>query len=492
MDKFEISCPGCARQLRLAESQREKQVRCPTCKTVFVVRAPQRAASAEIAAAAPQADGQQAPAKSPAADLSPQARRAAKMAMRRASAPKAGKKPKPQPKNTSEPRPARRTRAVAAEVYDDDADEIHNNPYTTNIVEDYDDPFTGADDFGYDAGLPPSAPKKRTSRSSNNTGQIVAIAVAVVVGMFAIGGLGLVAWKFLPGIGGNIVDLSYMPSDTAGFMKINVADVASSAIFRERIAGNPTFQNATAAMGQQLGLNLSDIDSVTFGISSGGMGGSMFGGLPSGSGGVMVVRTRVPVAGSLLAAQSVSGRSEETYNGEVIYSLNGRYGWLPDSRTIVIGQRSQVVAAIDGKGKQHRFRQFDFASSRYDILLVGEPGAAGSTFRTPMGSSLQRDAKGIAMGINLSGSAELNFQVNCNSRAQATASVERADRDLEDAKRNLDRQMAMSPFVNDELKNAAQRLIDDVSVTSSGSVVTLNVTIPRDVIDKVFSMIPGM
>ncbi len=406
--------------------------------------------------------------------------------MARGSQPARRKRPESQPRSV-------RKSDDYDDPYTDDDPYTADDSYAEDNIEDYDDPFGGDAPYGYDDYNSAPQRKKKKRRSSGNAGQIVAIAVAIIVAVGAVSGLGFVAWKFIPGLGGNVVDLSYMPEDTAGFVRINVGSVTRSALFRDRIAANPMFLQSTEQLEQQTGMKLSEIDTVTFGFSTGGMGNSPFGGLSAASGaGLIIVRTRTAIPASLLESHPTGSSTAENHNGATIYSLDGRYAWMPNSRTVVIGRREEVVAAIDSNGKQHRFPQFDFASSGYDILIVGEPNATGSAFSAPVGLSLQQEAKGIALGVNLSSGADVAFQVNCNSRAQARASVQKSEEERSQARQNFDRQMARSPFVNQEMSSAVKQLIDEVSISSSGSVLTMKVSIGKDMIDKFVSMIPGM
>lgn len=340
------------------------------------------------------------------------------------------------------------------------------------------------------------------------------------------------AAAFVDGAGQNIIDMSYLPPETDLLMHARVADIWNSPLvskFKNQIPPD--------AFGQAL--KPEDIDTVTIGFSLADMmsgmpgggagggfpaGGNAFpGGGPAGAGGgppgfggqgggfpggnpgmaaAMAAQNHYIVVARMKTSVSASdfGQIATTldYNGQTIHKIkaegpaaqfqagNEDCAWIVDSQTVVVAKEAKLKKAMDAKGREARFTQFDFVDKSNQLFFaIGRPDAAqfgGGGQTMPTGNAamdrlqknLTEGAKAFALGAKLNTGIQLSLQVACNDSSIASQIQQDAMVGISEGQKQLKQAMSSNMMMGIMLK-PVEGILGRAAAKASGEQVVVSI-----------------
>lgn len=516
MGHFELSCPGCSSKLRLDDVHRGRILRCPSCRVAF--RLPldgntadsgprsARTESAKTDSDAPRTSPirkarlSSAPPQDRSASVRPVAR------VRKTSSPEesnpsvlpgrsiaAGSK-----SQTRKGRGRPGSRSAQSNTFQQD--------FSDDEREDLNDPWDTYDDYTSDDYTSlPSRPAAHHRKTSTSARKALKITLIVLLSLCGVGVLGAVALTLVSLIPGNVVDMTYLPENTAGVLHLRVSRLMNSEMVKSLIAKTPELQQALTADTGQLHLTPSDIETVTVGISESA-------GIPTGfpSMGPGMAWSRPGRGDAVLTVIRLAKAFKPTdlhlvetgkHGSAVLYRGGNDVVWMPTSQIVVLGRRSEIEKAIDRGTKQIRFRKLDFADTGGDIMFAvavrpSPDSATLSPDRLPPGfASLARLGNNIAgtvtgVGFSVIVTDRLNIKARfaCGSESE-TASLQS---DFETALADIKSEITKIPGLDqmEKLRTGLLSILNGLSATSQFRSVDLDVTIEQSVIDALSSAAP--
>lgn len=536
MGQFELPCPGCQRRLRLQDQHRGRTVRCPSCGKMFQLA--ERASPASDAASpgagagataagrsispqpgnSPQPGKLQPPAapQQPAGSPSQRARGQHPVEKQPAEKQPVQHPPASAGKSaasTGGRRPNRSTDLSAAAGAGAIASSAGARPRKRRQPEpaaddlwnaDGDDPWTSdgaAIESDWQGGSAPrrARHKRSSGASSGRLLKVLLILLLCSAGLGAAGGMVFLAARMLPGLLGNVVDLTYMPEDLQGFVCVRPARLLATPLMQSLVRRHPQMQATLAGTNGRLSLAPGDIDTTIVGFwgqTGSGPGGAgfspatAFGGTGASANSLIVVRLNRDVDPTSLNLQPAG-----EHQGTPLYASVGHTVWQPSPRILVLGAAAAVTAAIDRGGRQLRFARFDFASSDGEVVIVGVgrptgqssasvPGAAmpglGAVAR--LGNSINSRARGVSMNVHVLTQVDVTAGFLCDDSQAAEALHQDLDRALADAKRDLQNVQSIPGL--QEFMTSLQSVVNSLTTSRSGSRVQLRGSVSQAVIDS--------
>lgn len=341
-----------------------------------------------------------------------------------------------------------------------------------------------------------SAGKKARGKGKGGIPKPVIIGGAVAVGLAFLIGAGFLISSLFGG--GNRIDLSYLPNDLDAVFRVQVGKIWNSPFLND-VVTTPEIQQAVSQATEQLGIAPADIESVTVGMwglqpdSAQSSTGLPFGARPPGGGQpdvLTVVRLSKPVDVGNLAGKMNAQTAE--HGGQKFYQTPGMGGqavWAADGNLLVIGQETHVKAAIDRGASQQRRKDLDFIDNSHHVVIAicphnaqsKERGTTGGRAMDNIPASFDRNVQAGSLGITFGSDVEIEFQAKCFGSGQA----EQLNTDLTAALSEIRGQMAQvqgsvpEPFR--PLSEIGNQILGGISVSQSGSLVSVNGTIPGSV-----------
>ncbi len=467
MGQFDIQCPGCPKRLRMSDQHRGRTVRCPACGTTFRL--------AVRSADDPVAPERRMPDEPPA--------------------------PEPQRRRRTKPEPKRRRRAVREP---DPWETAFDDPWSSDgeAIEFADDP-NSADPFSAGSSASRARSRKKHSALPGQILKVLMFLLLILAGVGTVGGIGYLVVTRIPGIPGitNVVDLSYLPENTEGFIYIRPSQILNSAVIQALLAKYPKIRDSMNNAAGQVNLSLSDVESVTIGLLPNDDDSQEIPGVAAmmpwaNSGKSTTVLAVVRLSKSIEPA-ALKMSSSTQHNGHTLYSSGRQSAWMPSSSTIIIGTESELKAAIDRGGQQFRFSQFDFAESGSVILAgVGRPSARTTSPGLPqglgnisqLGTSITSNTVAGSLSLNFSSRLDLAAKLVCSDSDQSAKVLDEMNSAIAEGRQQL-QTSGNNPMLQ-PLIGSIRSVMDSISAKRSGDTITVRATVERSVIDNI-PAIPG-
>ncbi len=483
-EPINVECPHCGARFKMkTRAAIGKRLPCSTCGEKFTVEDP----------SPPKETERKRPSKT-----RPTAKR--RSTKETAPEPEKPKRRKPSParskQSTRKARPKRRRRPAVEEEFDefevfDDVASV--DEWSDVLDEDYGTPV-----------LPPGGRRRSSRRRSKRRsrpinwqkpvlmGGAAMLVVGVLVGLFYAGS-GLVS--ALEGLLGGGVNMKYLPADTEFVMVFKVADAWDAEIL-DSVKNQPQVTGGLEKLNEELGLEPSDVRSVTF-------GGGLRNGSPDPSSSVGIIRTSKALSEDKL--DELKEQSDEVvYEGETYFKSSRGFGtsilYMPNSTTFVMGDEEAIKAAIDGSDVENDFSFVDASGHMTIAYVPNESFDFSSANLPPTGDTESAQAlvdaadgklEGFALGVTLHEDIDFQVQVNCSDSESAGKIVEELEKLLEEGKSKFDESKGDAPEEAQEIIEIAETLIESLNISRSGSICYLEGTLPSDIADAFENMGPG-
>jgi len=331
--------------------------------------------------------------------------------------------------------------------------------------------------------------KKKNSRKKKKKSGLPAWAPLALIGLaalLAVGGVVGVIIAFLPGPGdsSNVISLAWLPGDADGYAYIEPAAMMKAAVL------TPLRENAQfkEVLNEEIpggpGLKLTDINSMTIAIiqaedQAGIPGeGNPLAALEGKSMMLIVLR----VSRSLTESDLQVNTSRKEHNGREYYSAGGNSPamYLIDPTTLMIGDEALLTAAIDQGATEPRAEWMDFAEAGQQFFIAMKVPAVTGPGATDEAELAAQQAKAGYVGISLNSNVDLKAGLNCAASEDAALLKSKLEESLTEAKAKMDEQGQVPPQFT-KLVDIARQVVNSVSASSSGSILTVSGSIPGEV-----------
>lgn len=506
MSVIEIDCPACRKRLRLDQQLQGKTIRCPACKAAIALRP----ATSENDPPKPH---------NPAPRLRTTSQDASQPAVRTRSA------GTPSSRAGTPVRPGRGRSAAssggiaAAGRYR--RDDVSNNSDENDedleeYAEDYDDPYSVNSIAARRRPVPKYVPLR--TRLKALLPLLMGLAGICIVGVVAFVAFNFMPALRIPGLSGNVIDLRYCPQNMVGVIHMDVADILASPVMKGLIDQKPEFRQAFGGPADLIGLKAEDIHSLTLAVCHDGgsgdspqMAGMMFPTSGSGNGMITIIRLK-----TTRSPESLSLRKFESYKGTDLYEAAGQTLWMPDDRTMVIGRREEIVAAVDQGQKELRFSQFDFAGAGYDLIIAGNTDPSRTTTTVPgnpgggsvsansespvlptsrlnplfgLPDSMAHKTRATSISASFTGRIDVLMQIVMEDSQTAETMITRIQQAITRFQTGISSgNTGPIPY---DIANRLSTILERLKLSRSGSSVNLTLVIERNDIERVASITYG-
>jgi len=362
------------------------------------------------------------------------------------------------------------------------------------------------------------------------------IAGGSLLGLALLIGIGYLGAGFISGFGGGDADFAYLPDNTKVLISVQVADLLESDMVQKALS-DPQAKAAIDKLKQEIGMaadeDLTAIQAIIVGVANmpqkpsdglgGGFGmGPLGGGMPDFSKADMIAVDRKNSAWNQDVLKSKA--KESTHNSTTYFVANAgdMAGFFPDEKTLVLGNESSLKKAIErGKGESSQW-QFDFVDFDQHIVIAGVPrdkSVLKQNSSTPMMPGMPSSAKelaeamqkieGGAFGVTIGSDIELQVQGSF-SDSSAAGDLKAALADgLSEGPKKMDEAMAQQKTQMEnappqfqemmqkqaeemnEMMEIGRKVFDSISVSRSGSAISISATLPSELGDKLKEQLPG-
>ena len=319
-------------------------------------------------------------------------------------------------------------------------------------------------------------PKKRRAGSGNWQKPVI-VGGTVVAVLALLGGVGFVVFPLLAELlGGNKIDMAWLPPDSEMVIHARVADTWNAPFVKSMMSAPAVGQALNVK--ELLGLEPEEIRSVTFGVADvaqQGRGPGFGAGLPGmNPAGLAAARRNAGTPRALAVLRTTQSfdpkamqnklRGNRTVNyqqRELIYvggvALNGQVCFFPDSKTVVMGSEAEVKAAVDRGPKAPRREDLDFIDAgRHVIIVVAPKDAAAFESSAPsspiplpgvsnLGTALKGKVKGICLGLSFGDDLDWSAAANCTTPDAAKEASAEIGKSLESAKGEFNKLRSSAP-----------------------------------------------
>ena len=385
--------------------------------------------------------------------------------------------------------------------------------YGDDYGDDYDDEY-GDDDYGddYDA-----APRRSASRSGSSSRKSsrggsgkkkkssgkkgrkkksglpawFPLAMIALAALLAVGGVAGLLFTFLPGGSSNPIDLTWVQDDAEMIMQIKPQELVNARVL-DPLRDNPLITNllnSALTAADQLPFELSEISMVTIAVSNvqGSSGSDPLAGIQQGfsnqnTSPLIVVRLSRDIQESDLENQA--GVERQDQNGTAYFTLGTNAAFLADGRTLITGSRDMVTAAIDRGPVAPRLERIDFIDPDHQLLVVmapENPEQSDNSSGDAIKDSLDKNARGMYLGLSLDSDINLEVGVDCYSSTQSSEIKSDIEAALQEASPKIDEGAAGVPAPMQKLVSIATQSFKSISVSTSGSTATITGSIPGEI-----------
>ena len=392
------------------------------------------------------------------------------------------------------------------EVLDDDEyDDYEDDAYDDydDYEEDYDDYEDDYDDYEQPRRRSRPAAKPAKGRGSKKKrksgggippwvygaiGGTVAVALLIAAGLFLASSLG--------GLGGNVMDLTYLPENADLFIYVEPSAIMDAEMLAP-LKEQQQFQVAMDRAKNDMPAAFNEIASVTMaGVDSFDkqrvnlFGGGRVGPVQRADQKLIgVMRFRKDITGDDI--KKMRGFSEAKYNNQDYYvnMPSSMAFWLADSRTAVFGTTSEVNKAMERGPKEPRIKRIDFASVDHQFVMIIAPekvipeegSATGTTSFDQLERTMSKAAKGMFVGVSVGSGIDVEVGVQCQDSSQAETLKGDFDKVVAEGKAKLNEAGASNPPEMQALFDSIQKTMDSVSVSKSGQLVSMSAKVPPEI-----------
>ena len=238
---------------------------------------------------------------------------------------------------------------------------------------------------------------------------------------------------------GTAVNLAWLPADSEVIVHLRIRDLWSSPMLTA-LKETPEIKGGLQMLQDELHLSPGDIDSVTISINGAAelamVGAANPSALATGTDKlVAVIRTRVPFDQQVVVERTDDFEAA-THDDKTYYRAMAAGEmpcvYMPDSRTIVLADEEPLTLAITQGADAVKRPEFDFLDSSRHVGIAFVPNdpfsltesiptaGSGSDALDRLGAALKDQLLGVALGISLTDSLELDVRVLCVDDAAAT------------------------------------------------------------------------
>ena len=326
-------------------------------------------------------------------------------------------------------------------------------------------------------------------------------ALLAMIAFGSIGTLGYLAMSHLPGLSGNVVDMSWMPENVDGFAYFEPAKIAATPFtqaiekkFPESISGGLD------------GVAAANIDSILIGFwEDDGPPSGFPSSLPIPSFGftgrqrstdfLWITRLNKDEP-SALDAEPKNGE----YNGLTLYGSRGKLSCMPDSRTILLGSERSLKAAIDRNGREFTHWNLRFVRGTGNVVLAAADSSSSrpststkpaTSFPSgsPFGASrkvtelLDQHTRGGYLAINIATRADFSGSILCHDDAGATLLDQELQTVLNKGKEQIETLKSIPPLA--ALSGPLTTLLNSLAVARDGATIFVSGNVEQSLIDAI-------
>jgi hypothetical protein len=367
------------------------------------------------------------------------------------------------------------------------------------------------------------APNKRRA-GSENWKKPALVAGTVIVVLALLGGAGFLVYPLVGDLlSGNKIDMAWLPPDADTIVHARVADMWNTP-FVKSMTTSPIAQGSLNFK-EMFGLDPQEIRSLTIGAVAAGPGagkppgaasvramnpaGAGFPGMATRGGGnaLIVLRTAQSFDPKEMQTRLRSVRTLLYQNREIVFvggvAMAGRACFLPDSRTVVMGEEADVKAAIDRGPKAPRREDLDFIDAGPHLVIVvapKDPAALESTAPSSpipipgvsnLGTALKGKVKGVCLGMTFGEDLDWSAAANCISPDAATEVSTELGKSLESAKSEFNKLRSSAPPQFSELVVLGDTILGSIALKPHGGVMEAKGKIPGS-IKTAFDKLPAL
>ncbi|MBS0203507.1 MAG: hypothetical protein JSS49_11450 [Planctomycetes bacterium] len=331
---------------------------------------------------------------------------------------------------------------------------------------------------------------KKKSRGSGSAVQIVLIVGLVLGALLFLGGAGYGIMLLANGDGSS--DLDWLPSDTRGYVKLQVDNVWAAGVlqsFKNGSGGTSLAKEVT----EGLGIGPQDIDQVIVSIPANGQRQ------------VFIVRGKQPFDKTKLIGSSKI--VQEVSHGGLTYLKKSPSAVLfqPDSKTVIMTTESILQSVITRGKKNPAAKDFGFARNYRDHLVVAtlgtsQPATSISTISNPFMAPMAplSEARTMLLRANATSDIRMSVQASFATADAAKSNVDRSQADLNKGKSQFTLQktqlqsMPANPMIQKDklikMMDGAEQVLNSVQISQSGSNMHAQITIPGTLINDAVDM----
>lgn len=288
--------------------------------------------------------------------------------------------------------------------------------------------------------------------------------------------------------------LAYLPKDAEVVGVIRVSEVVNEPMmkdFKEQISREMFSSKQLKDAGLE---SLDDIELIAFGMSDVANFNPRM--QFEDARAVIVVRTKK----KLIRSKMEEGSEKRSYNGATYYvSTRARRGmracgYLPDDQTMVVGSEEMIKSVIDQGPTGHERSDLDFADFQQPIVFAYAPKSG--TLIPPdkkaqvkamarqwpdLVGILDRNIKGVAVGMNFENGMTWKVQASCSDASEAANVKTDLDKLILAGKGLLGLFTMQLPA---EIRTDVSKAVDGIAVTLDGANAEVSLNIPQSLIDK--------
>ncbi|MDB4731819.1 zinc-ribbon domain-containing protein [bacterium] len=324
--------------------------------------------------------------------------------------------------------------------------------------------------------------KKKKSKSDIPLGMIIAM---IVGGIAFLALIGVGVFYVIPMLGGSPADrMAWLPNDTQTYVEIRVGDIWKSQVlkpFRTSTAG----ADIAKKMKDEANIEMAEIEKVILGV-------------PANNGQPTVT---IHTTKAIDPNQVGPNLTKTTYAGKTVFEHNGEnmVSFLSNSKTMVMGPKEAIYAAIDRNGECAVADQFGFLPSSGDVIFGSL--SPGNTLKNSPAAMMSQGAldpdklKTVSGILKLGRDLDLELIVDFVDSEAAQSSLTQAQEGLAKGQEMLEKQqkeLEAGNFVINRQQKAivlkAKDILKSVTIKGSGTEMTTSLSVSGSTIEDIVDM----
>lgn len=313
-------------------------------------------------------------------------------------------------------------------------------------------------------------------------GMIIAM---IVGGVMFVSLLGAGVFYVIPMLGGSPLDrMAWMPNDTQTYVEIQVADVWKSQVLKP-LRTSKVGSEMAAKMKEEANIEIEEIERIAMGI-------------PANNGQPTII---IHTTKAIDPNQAGANITKTTYAGKTVYDFQGEnmIAFLSDSKTMVMGPKQEIYAAIDRNGECAVADQFDFLPSKGDLIFGSR--APGSAIKSSPAAMMTQGAldpdklKTVVGVLKLDRDLGVDLTVDFVDSETAQTSITEAKEGLATGMEMLEAQqkeLEAGNFVINRQQKAfvlkAKDILKSISIGGSGTKMTTSLKVSGSIVEDIAEM----